>query len=276
MKHHRIKSTRIEKNAKEIRRLYREHRRLWAEKWNAPLIELKEPYVRGFERFFILTPSAQRRADAEKLNTILNYFQHYEYCRKGWFRGSMKARKRLAKGEVGPHYLQRPQLIRLIKKSFPNKLYPYVKSHFIDLQNGFPPIRQLRRHQLEERVRFRLPHLLESHIQPHLVTHLRTHDPALESRLDYLQTRLWGEAEAAAVSKALHCRRWRNECSSRSEKSARDDFREQLKEANIDPSIQSAISPRFFCARIIRAILLQVPNLPKVHLRPPTQSCRQF
>ena len=245
MKHHRSKPTRIELRAKEIRRLYQEERKLCDEQRNAPPIKLEEPYIRGFERFFVLTPKASRRADAEKLTTVLQYFQHYEFCRRGWFRGSFTDQKRWAKGEIGPHFPCRPQLFRLIKKSFPKDLYFYVKSKSVDLKNGLPPLRQLNKNQLHERVRFRFPDLLESHIQPHLVTHLRAHNPELEARLDYISDILWGREEYGAVSKALHRRKWREEYPPRAEKSSLDDFRQQLQEANLDPTIQSAVSPRF-------------------------------
>ena len=248
MKHSRSKPTRIEKHSKEIRSLYHEYRRLEDEKRNIPPVELDEPFIRGFERFFVLTPQAQRRADAEKLSLVLKYFQHREHCRKGWFRNSMNPQKRWAKGEIGPHHLCRPQLTNLIKKSFPKRLYPFVKSRCMDLLNGLPPIGRLKKHQLYERVTFRFPHLLESHIQPHLITHLCAHDPELEARLDYIEERLWGGSESAAVTKTLHSRHWYREDPSRTEKSARDDFRQQIIDANSDPTIQSAISPRFFCA----------------------------
>lgn len=246
MNHRRPKSFRREKEAKEIRRLYQEHRKLWHQKSHAPLIELKEPYVRGYERFFVLTPQAQRRADSDKLAIALTFFQNHELCRKGWFRGSLTARKHWARGEVGPHFPQRPQLSRLIKRSFPRKLYPFVRARSVDLEDGLPPVRQLKRNQLQERVKFRYFHLLESHIQPHWVTHLRVLDPELEARLSYLKSKLWGEGNYAVVSKVLGWRRWRYDFPTHHERSSRDDFKRQLQEANSDPTIQSAVSPRFF------------------------------
>ncbi|YCM42959.1 hypothetical protein V2O64_16755 [Verrucomicrobiaceae bacterium 227] len=247
MNHH-PKSEWLEKRAKDYRRLHEEQRQLCHEKYHAPLVELDEPYLRGYERFFVLSKAALRRKDAEKLSYVLQFFQHHEYCRKGWFRNIHPPGKRWAKGEVGKHFLRRPQLNDLIKASLPRSLYPYIKARFLDLENGLPPVRLLKKHQQFERVTFRHSNLLRTHTRVRLVTHLPLHDPALEARLDQLDTILWNGANRGAVNKALHRRHWKGCQPSPRVRAKLEDFRQQLEEANSDPTIKSAVSLRFFSA----------------------------
>lgn len=248
MNHRRLKSAHLDKEAKHFLALERELRALWRQKLNAPLVELDEPFIRGYERFFVLKESTRRRKDANQITKALAYFQNHEYCRKGWFRGGSPLRKRWKKGEVGSHHLRRPNLASLIKADFPDHLYRYVKVTCPRSTYMVPATRTLNREQLTRRARFQYPGLFESRTQPRLVTHLPLHDPALEARLDELYDILWGSYQQGKITKALHRRKWRDFDLPPIEKSIREDFRYQLDEANSDPSIQSAVSPRFFCA----------------------------
>ena len=232
--------------AKNYRQLHKEYQRLCRQHYHAPLCELDEPFFRGYERFFVLTEKAQQREDADKLAFVLEYFQAYQFCRKSQFRTGKPSGRRWAKGEIGAHLIRRPTFDELVSKSFPRALYPHLKSRFLDFQNPLPPYRRLKTYQKHQKLSFRNQSLLRSHTQPHLVTHLPLHDPELEARLSELYRLLWQGDRQGEVSKALYRKHWRRCYPSREQILIREDYRHKLHEANSDPSIKSAVSPRFF------------------------------
>ncbi len=244
---------RIQQRANHFRRLYKEEHKLWLEQNNAPMVKLDEPFQRGYERFFVLAPAAQVRGDAEDLSEALAYFQQHQYCRKGQFRiGAPTARKGgWQKSEVGTHLLKKRSFAEILGMGFPNRLSPFIHVKKVDLSNGIPPLRLRNRWDGSRRANFAASDLIKSHTQPFLVTHLREHDPKLEARINEINDLLWKGANQGSVHKALDLRNYRRFSFKRDrlcEQRFREDFRQQLDEANSDPTIQSAVSPRFFCA----------------------------
>lgn len=251
----------IQQRAKYFRRLYKEEHKLWLKQNSTPMVEPDEPFQRGYERFFVLTPEALLRKDAEDLSEALAYFQQHQFCRKGQFRiGAPVAKKGgWQKGEVGTHLLKKRSFAELLKLGFPGRLSPFIHIKNVDLSNGIPPPRLRKRWDGSRRVNFTAVDLIKSHTQPYLVTHLPEHDPDLEAGIDKLNTILWKGAHQGAVHKALHLRNYRRYSFKRyplGERRFREDARHQFHEANSDPGIKSAISPRFFCA------LFQTHHLP--------------
>jgi hypothetical protein len=257
------KAIRIQQRSKYFRRLHAEERELWLEKYHAPKVELDQPFQRGWERFFILSEKAKLREDAEDLAFILRFFRNHQYCRKGWFRTGQPNGRRWFKGEIEKHRLPTPGIDDLIAACFPRRLYPYFKARYLNLLEGLPPVRKLKPHQRFEKITFRYPHLFTSRTQPYLVTHLPLHDPALEARLHEIKTILWHTGPRGEIYKALHHRkyRWDENELSKSEQSMRENFKDQLKEANSDPTIQSAISPRFFSAPVPPFLVFGLRNI---------------
>ena len=258
---------RLQQRAKHFRSLYKEERILSEQKRNTPPVKLDEPFQRGYERFFVLTNEAKRQRNANQLEQALNYFQNYQYCRKGFFQHYCTPRRN--QNHIRKHHLLHPHLTQIIKKGIPRRLLPFIKSKTINLDKGLPTIRQLERRQLGERVTFRYPHLVTSHTQPRIITHLPLHDPALEARLHELATTLWQTGPQGEISKALHRRNWRHCERSKSDKSSREDFFNQLQEANHDPTIKSAISPRFFSA-LIPFLIHILRRSQRLQLTPPS------
>lgn len=246
MLHHQQKSTRRSLRSKHFRDLYQEEQDLRRQKYEAPLVELEAPFIRGYERFFILTEEAKLRQDADKLTAILEYFQNYEKCRKGLFRTHSPSSHYFSKNQVADHYLKRPPLTDLVKKSLPRVLYPYIKARSIDFLAPVPRFRRLKHHQRHEKLTFRYHQLVKSYTQPHIVTHLPLHDPKLEARLQELDTILRESGHRGEVNKALHIRKWRECGISSTEESVLENHQDQLKEANTDPNLKSATHPRFF------------------------------
>lgn len=76
---------RITARDKHLLGLYKEYLKLSRVQSSAPLIELDEPYQRGWVRFFRLRDDASRREDASTLKEILDKINVYQYCRKGTF-----------------------------------------------------------------------------------------------------------------------------------------------------------------------------------------------
>lgn len=253
MNHRRSRSVRLEKRAKEFRRLHQERRRLWLEKFHAPFVEIEEPFIRGYERFFILTDEARERSDAPEISEALSFFQNHQRCRHGFFRhGSPGPRKGgWRKGEVAPHQLKRTRLADLEKVKFPRHLGRYIHHASLDLSRAIPPRRYLTHYQFFRKASFAHRKLLKSHVQPYLVTHLPLHDPALEARLDSLDKILNQSGHQGELSKAIYQKHWHWNHRPLYEKFIREDFRQQLHEANSDPSIKSAVSPRFLISLVI-------------------------
>ncbi len=235
--------------SRHYRQLYREYQDLLKQQKNQPVVPLKEPFIRGFERYFALSKEALERPDVENLTIILPYFQNHQYCRKGIFRVGKPKGRQWTKGEVGPHQLRRPLLGDLVKGSFPRSLYSYLKPHYFFRPTQNPMKPKPKRGHFLHKIKFRYPQLFESITQKYLVTHIRLIDPKVESRLTELEKILWGEQHRGQVTKALHWRSYRWwDTPHITIKSSLDDFRQQLDEANHDPQIPSAVSPRFFSA----------------------------
>jgi len=261
MLHHHRKSSAHTFRSKEFRQLHQEYQKICREKFRASEAKLETPFQRGYERFFILTEQAKRRDDVDQLAFVLKFFESYQYCRKGQFRTGKPEGRRWAKGEVGKHQIQRPYFNDLVKKSYPRTLYPYLKSYHLDFLEPVPPYRRMKHHQKNQKVTFRYQRLIQSHTQPHVVTHLPLHDPEREARLEELERILWRGSRPGEVRKALHLKRWHYFDRPLEEKIILADFRHQLHEANSDPSLKSAVSPRFFYVRLLLADLTTIEIL---------------
>lgn len=256
MKHQRAKAKRLCQESKLIRRISKEYKELCVKAWNVPIVPLAEPYQRGYERFLRPTRAAEKRGEINDLRIALSYFQQHDFCRRGLFRygNSRGSKGTWKKGEVGPHSLRYHSLAKLIKLGYPAHLSRYIDVEAEDLSQGLSRNPRLSSWQRTQRVSFIATSLIESHTRPYWVTHIRQIDPILEARIREIDQFLWGGRHTGAVHKALHLRNFHRFSFLRhplGERIFREDAKRQAEEINLDPSIKSAVSPRFFISLVI-------------------------
>ena len=78
---------------KELRRLYEEYCNRWKEK-KGYVVELEEPYQRGWDRFFVLRDDAKNRNDVKDLREVLKMLNYTVHCsRRNFTEKNWKTRK---------------------------------------------------------------------------------------------------------------------------------------------------------------------------------------
>lgn len=164
---------------KQYRALYREYRKLLQIKQSAPIIELDEPYQRGWMRCFYLRHDASRRDDVKTLKEILNILNVYQYCRKGTF--TQKNGRTKAVSPIG-HHLKNYSIDAWKKQKETNTYDKYFEMRLVSELNW--------KHQIvrNQKYVFKYPFYFVSTIEKHFVTHRVTAMPEVETRIAEIET----------------------------------------------------------------------------------------
>ncbi|GHC45697.1 hypothetical protein GCM10007100_08870 [Roseibacillus persicicus] len=202
----REKSRRIQENDRRLLRLDEERRELWSQLRNAPLRKLKEPYQKGWERFFDLSEQAKRRKDSDELEAALHLIRNYQRCSVNPFRQFQWKSRRIVPWE---HNLSGLSLRRILSERIPLE---YLKHFRLRLRE---PVTQAR---LRELLRsgwtglfwFRYPEYAISHVQPFLITHTRVALPEVERRLAEIEANLQNRGDTFRLNhlKDTGAHRW--------------------------------------------------------------------
>lgn len=159
---------------KHLLSLYKEYNKLENLQREAPLIELDEPYQRGWVRSFRLREDAQRREDRDTLLEILERVNVKQYCRKGTFMQKNRKTGKVVPIGHNPKRYSRKEWSRLDWKEEHRKYFdmrlvsePNIKGEWV----------------LNHRYVFIYPFYLESYIEKHFITHRRVATPEIDARL---------------------------------------------------------------------------------------------
>lgn len=159
---------------KQLLSLHREYRKLLDIKHSAPLLELDEPYQRGWVRFFRLREDASHRKDVDKLLEILDKINVFQYCRKGTF---MQCNPRTGKTEPIGHHPKIYNVGEWEKLAWSGDYARYFEIRLVtELNWKNQPVRN-------QRYVFIYPFYFVSHIEKHFVTHQRVAMPDIEKRI---------------------------------------------------------------------------------------------
>ena len=165
---------------KRLRALMRERVRLQAVLWEAPLVELEQPFQRGWLREFRLTDRAKRRENADQLCRLLKVVNHRQYCRRGDFTTWCGEKKRRRPAE---HGLRRPHLWQLLREGVDPKLFKY----FRHIGSGAVVSRAHLQYWIGRRWNGRLevvcPEYFSRIIKPWIITHQKVDLPEARARL---------------------------------------------------------------------------------------------
>lgn len=180
----RVRSRRRKEDDKALRSLILEDRRLSRAMWNAPVVPLKHPYQRGWYRFLKLSERATRRPDFDRLEELLNFVNHKQYCRKKKFLQYCPRQKREVEMTHRPRKFMLWEMMRL---KLPDHLFRYFRQ-----SNGFHAInpemlRELPMRGWSGKIEVNCEHLFESVVAPYIVTHQKVDMPEVRSRLDEIE-----------------------------------------------------------------------------------------
>lgn len=159
---------------KYYRSLYKEYQKLLNIQRSAPLIEIDEPYQRGWVRFFRLRDDASRRIDAPALTEILKRVNVYQYCRNGTF---MEKNPKTGISEPIGHHPKRYSKKDWSRLGWPESHQKYFETRLVTERNYK---NQWVRNQ---RYVFKYPFYFVSCTEKHFVTHQRVNLPDVESRI---------------------------------------------------------------------------------------------
>ena len=195
-----------EKSDKALILLMEERGRLLRAKWNAPYVELEEPFQRGWVRFFVLNAKAKHKKDAKSLEELLGYFNSKQHSRRRDFRVRQGRSKKWIPME---QKLPRLHVHEILRRNIPERLFRYL------LNFKFEPLRdrnnaeKLRRAGYPWKFGIYDPSLFELVIEPYLVTHQKIVMPEVESRLSEIERTLDRSAGWQRYARLKGHRRWR-------------------------------------------------------------------
>jgi hypothetical protein len=187
-----------EKKKKEIIALMEEQSRLHKAERKLGLIELKEPYQRGWKKFYVLREDVLNRKDADVFKEILKLIQHTIYSRKPDFTYKDFKTKKILPMEHGFHP---------ISKAKYEKLDPKIKKHFgLSYIYGYYNKYDSTPRQAYIVYRYCGPeYYFVTKIDKNIVTHAHAIDSVIESRLAEIYNYIdhhWRE-----IARAMH---WHN------------------------------------------------------------------
>ena len=162
---------------KHLLSLYKEYNKLNSLQREAPLVELDEPYQRGWVRSFRLREDAQRREDRDTLLEILERVNVKQYCRKGTFMQKNRKTGKVVPIGHNPKRYSRKQWSELDWKEEYRK---YFDMRLVSEQNIKGEW------VLNQRFVFIYPFYFESYIEKYFITHRRVATPEVDSRLEYV------------------------------------------------------------------------------------------
>ncbi len=169
-----------EKEDKALLQVMNERHRLIRAQWDAPYVELEDPFQRGWVRFYVLSSVAKHRKDVRMLEELLGYLNSKQYSRRFDFcvrHG--KSKKWIPQGQK----LLRLHVHEILRRKIPDKLFRYLFNFRFESLLDRVNAEQLRRQGYPWKFGVIDYSLYELVIEPHWITHQRVVMPEVEARL---------------------------------------------------------------------------------------------
>ncbi len=187
---------------RKLRALDKKEKILYQQKRNLPLVPLKEPYRKGWVRFFVVREDVARSKYGQFYQTLLDKINTFQYDHDKSFRGKKK-RKR------GNVYLTRLQLLKeFYAYEWESRTYKLTEAEKIH----FYPNQKWEKNKFVTKYIFNEPWRFVLKIKANMITHTKMVDGDLESELDYIGDYLDGRN---LRGKLCHIRgksaKWRND-----------------------------------------------------------------
>lgn len=185
---YRIKSARRKKRLvktdrdKQLIRLDKRHTQLWDQRNKLPLIELEQPYQRGWKRFFVLRDDIERGPKAGFYEDLLKKINTLEYCNDR----SFKRRKRRKHRYV---YVQKAQALREFYqrdwdsgklKLTDDERACFTRTEVYDVKHRTSSVKYV----------FTEPWRYVLKIEPYIVTHRKQVDCEIETELAWIDNHI--------------------------------------------------------------------------------------
>lgn len=192
---------------KQIRALYKELRRMGDRIRDAEVVELDQPYQRGWVRYFKWSDEATQREDFHLMEGVLEILQYKQWSRDRdfrrldwhmpiWYHKNWKPRL-----SYHPHELLRACTDPSWVKYFSINAYQPVR--------GVEHLRDLIQRGWNGKLRFNHPQLLEKCVEPFMVTHIKRVDSEAESRTQEIETWIDHQGGWDVIGRALGHRSYR-------------------------------------------------------------------
>ncbi|ASK31044.1 hypothetical protein CEY12_13420 [Chryseobacterium sp. T16E-39] len=181
---HRLRTVRSRKRIikkdveKQIRKKYKRSNELCQIRRNIPLIPLREPYQKGFVRFFVVREDVKRSRDGDFFEGILKKINTYSYSESRKF---LKKKRKFGRriyvpreqklGRLSPYQWNSPKLGLTLRE----------RQYFLKREN-YCPVRK----STEVYYEFIEPWRFILRIRPNMITHYKPLDLELEKEYDAL------------------------------------------------------------------------------------------
>lgn len=182
---------------KHLIQLDKKRTELWDKKRALPLVPLKEPYQRGWERYFVLREDVARSKDALFYKTILEKINTTQYSSEKTFKKKKKRRKGV--------YVDRNQFLKEFSESEWNSpklvLDDKEKIHFYKRERWCSNFKRYKIHYVfNESWRYVL------RVRPNMITHTKMVDEVLEQEIDQLENYITSNFLRCKIAKLVRGR----------------------------------------------------------------------
>lgn len=195
-----------ERADKALLRIMKERSRLLRAKWNAPLVELEEPFQRGWVRFFVLSTRAKHRRDSKKLETLLKFLNYKQFSRRLDFCVRQgKSKKWIPMRQSLPRF----HVHEILRRGIPDDLLRYLTNFRYESLGDRKNAEKLRRLGYPWKFGVGDSTLFELVIEPHWITHQRVVMPEVETRLSEIEAHLYATCGWERYRRLKGHRNWR-------------------------------------------------------------------
>lgn len=153
--------------------------------YNAPIKKLKQPYQRGWVRFFALRDDVLRRNDADRFRELLEYVQCIHYSRKRHFLVRLHAKS--SRFRQRKHKLRVFTALDALQLKIPEQLLSYFMTQKRRPIATRARLRELMLSGYRGPIKIRHPHYFVRKIEPYMITHSRVALPDIERRLSEVE-----------------------------------------------------------------------------------------
>jgi len=188
---------------KQLRALDRERSKLYKQERNLGWVELEEPIIQGWKRYFVLRKDIERSGSKVFFENLLKKINTVQYCHRKDFK---KKKRKCGKKTYFPRtqFLLKPSEWYVQKKKFTEKELFYFEERNV-YEKG--RLTNAKEYIIKEPWRFVL------HVRPNIITHIRAKDTELEKRIQEISSYLERNVLNRKLDRLLrgyHHYRWRN------------------------------------------------------------------
>ncbi len=188
---------------RQLRALEREYSRLYKEERNLGWVELEEPIIRGWKRYFVVRNDIVRSGSKVFFEDLLKKINTVQYCHRKDFK---KKKRKGGKKLYFPinQYLLKPGKPYVQKFKFTEKQLSYFEERPISKQGQLTG---------ETEYVIKQPWRFVLRIRPNIITHIRAKDAEIERRMHEISNYLDRNSLNGKLDHLLrgyHHYRWRN------------------------------------------------------------------